>query len=307
MNKSTTAEAGEVKGKLMGNKEHEQMFLNKYSMIAMESDCDDVDLEQTIADEATSPMRVPSFDHTASHVNLKIRDSIVTAKWSSYFKNKDEDSFEKIREQPKRRTDAEYVSLSSLPVYNNPLSSTDTRKTKDICNAIRNISKMKRSKFEESKSPLNSSTSSEETSEFKLDPKFIKQCGCPSILIVDDQYINRFIIQQFCEKYGIKSKEAEDGQEAIDIIRQEATKVCCEGIHMVLMDLNMPVMGGIESAFKLTRMKMRHEINQDLRIVAVTAFPSESEKEKCFKVGMTDFYIKPFTFNNFTRLISTKS
>jgi CheY-like chemotaxis protein len=41
---------------------------------------------------------------------------------------------------------------------------------------------------------------------------------------VDDQYINRFIIKQFCDKYGIISMQAEDGQEAIDIVKEESTK-----------------------------------------------------------------------------------
>ena len=44
---------------------------------------------------------------------------------------------------------------------------------------------------------------------------FNKECGCPSILIVDDQYINRFIILKYAEKYGIICDEAEDGAEAL--------------------------------------------------------------------------------------------
>lgn len=138
-----------------------------------------------------------------------------------------------------------------------------------------------------------------------IQPHYIKDCGCPSILIVDDQYINRFIIQQFCDKYGIRWTQAEDGQEAIDVIKEEHTKACCNGIKLVLMDLNMPVLGGIEAAKKIRILQRKREISRDLTIVAVTAFPSESEKDKCFSVGMKQFFVKPFTITNFLKLIST--
>ena len=54
----------------------------------------------------------------------------------------------------------------------------------------------------------------------------MKTCGCPSILIVDDQYINRFIITEYCKKLGLLFVEAENGQEAVDIAKEEARKLC---------------------------------------------------------------------------------
>jgi CheY-like chemotaxis protein len=46
------------------------------------------------------------------------------------------------------------------------------------------------------------------------------------------------------------------------------------------MDLNMPVLGGIEASKLILEDKNRHHISQDTQIIAVTAFPTESEKEK---------------------------
>jgi CheY-like chemotaxis protein len=42
----------------------------------------------------------------------------------------------------------------------------------------------------------------------------------------------------------------------------------------------MPILGGIEAAYQLSQLKKHHEISQNTKIVAVTAFPAESEKEK---------------------------
>lgn len=130
-----------------------------------------------------------------------------------------------------------------------------------------------------------------------------KPCGWASILVVDDQYINRFIIQQYAEKYNIPIDEAEDGEEAVSKVKEAGHKRCCRGYSLILMDLNMPVMGGIEATRELIKSKIRHEILPYIEIVAVTAFVSDKEKDKCLKVGMTDFIPKPFTINDFVRLV----
>ena len=54
----------------------------------------------------------------------------------------------------------------------------------------------------------------------EIDEMFQKHCKCPGILIVDDQYINRFIILQYAIKYNIKRDEAEDGEEAVNKVRE---------------------------------------------------------------------------------------
>lgn len=66
----------------------------------------------------------------------------------------------------------------------------------------------------------------------------------------------------------------------------------------------MPVMGGIEAAREIIKLKIRHEVLPYIEIIAVTAFVSEKEKEKCLRVGMTDFIPKPFTITDFVRIIS---
>jgi hypothetical protein len=57
-----------------------------------------------------------------------------------------------------------------------------------------------------------------------IDPKYKKNCGCPGILIVDDQYMNRFIVQEYCAKYSVECFVAEDGKEAVECVSQAANK-----------------------------------------------------------------------------------
>ena len=114
----------------------------------------------------------------------------------------------------------------------------------------------------------------------EIQPIFTKACGCASILIVDDQYINRFIILKYAEKYGIICEEAEDGEEAVNKCKQAGKKNCCKGFNLVLMDLNMPIMGGIEATQEIIKAKINHEVSPCIEIIAVTAFVSEKEKEK---------------------------
>lgn len=70
------------------------------------------------------------------------------------------------------------------------------------------------------------------------------------------------------------------------------------------MDLNMPVMGGVEAAIEITKMRENFEVNPSMKLVAVTAFPSKTEEEKWYKVGFDDFFSKPFKISHFLKLVS---
>ena len=102
---------------------------------------------------------------------------------------------------------------------------------------------------------------------FYVDPKFLKPWKCPSILIVDDQFINRYIIEQYCAKYQVPCSTAEDGLEAVKQVKEAAIKDWWEGFHLILMDLNMPHLGGIEATKLILESQSRFEASQDLAII----------------------------------------
>ena len=62
-----------------------------------------------------------------------------------------------------------------------------------------------------------------------------------NVLVVDDNQINRLLINKVLSKWGANTEYAENGQEAIDRIEGE------HDLDVVLMDIHMPVMGGLEA------------------------------------------------------------
>ena len=104
------------------------------------------------------------------------------------------------------------------------------------------------------------------------------------VLVVDDNQINRLLINKILTKWGVKTEFAENGVEAIEKI--EATP----NYDVILMDLNMPKMGGIE-AVEILRAKPDSYFQQ-LHIIALTASILNPEAGEIG--GMNDYILKPF-------------
>jgi len=107
-----------------------------------------------------------------------------------------------------------------------------------------------------------------------------------NVLVVDDNQINRLLINKVLSKWGATVEFAENGQEAIEKIESNAN------LDVVLMDIHMPVMGGLE-ATQIIRAK-EGEYYQQLPIIALTASMLNSEINEIGKSGMNDYILKPF-------------
>jgi len=105
------------------------------------------------------------------------------------------------------------------------------------------------------------------------------------LLIVEDNIINQKVLTNILKPSGIKIEIANDGQEAVNMIKN-ASK---EKFDLVLMDINMPVMDG----YMATEMIRLNSEFDTLPIVAFTALALESEKQKIFNSGMNAFLVKP--------------
>ncbi len=105
-----------------------------------------------------------------------------------------------------------------------------------------------------------------------------------NILVVDDNHSNQFLISKFMEKRGIKHKIIENGKDAVDCVNNDK-------YNLVLMDINMPVMDGLEA----TRQIRENEklTGRHIPIVAMTAQAFKSDIDKCFEAGMDDYLAKP--------------
>ncbi|MDQ8194188.1 ATP-binding protein [Coraliomargarita sp. SDUM461004] len=103
------------------------------------------------------------------------------------------------------------------------------------------------------------------------------------ILVVDDQNDNRLVAQALIQSYKGEAITATNGQEAITLCQQER-------FDLVLMDLSMPVMGGIEACEWI---RAHTGPNQTAPIVAVTANVSHTVEEACYNAGMNAYISKP--------------
>ena len=102
------------------------------------------------------------------------------------------------------------------------------------------------------------------------------------ILVVDDYSLNLEIVTAFLQDARCLVTVAHHGREALEHLRHEV-------FDAVLMDVQMPVMDGYEA----TRAIRQQAQWRDLPVIAMTANVMESDREKCFAVGMNDFIPKP--------------
>lgn len=104
------------------------------------------------------------------------------------------------------------------------------------------------------------------------------------ILVVEDEPINQMVAEAILEEAGLSVDFGNNGQEALD-------KVATQHYDLVLMDMQMPVLDGLEA----TR-KIRDVISlQALPIIAMTANAFNEDMERCYRAGMDDFLSKPVT------------
>ena len=102
------------------------------------------------------------------------------------------------------------------------------------------------------------------------------------ILLAEDNEINQMIVEEFLESTKVLITKAENGQKAVEAITNGS-------FDLVLMDMQMPVMDGLEA----TRIIRTLPNGKDIPIVAVTANAQEQDKQKAFASGMNDFLSKP--------------
>ncbi len=105
------------------------------------------------------------------------------------------------------------------------------------------------------------------------------------VLVVEDNAVNRQVVNAHLKKHNFNVFQAENGVMALEQIEQHPE------IDIVLMDMQMPVMDGIECTKQVRQvLDMR-----DLPIIALTANAYDDDRKRCLEVGMNDFLAKPFT------------
>ncbi len=133
--------------------------------------------------------------------------------------------------------------------------------------------------------PPDSDDVSEEIDDSGRKAKHMAALEGKRVMVVDDHPINRRLAENILELYGAKVLSAADGKEALDLLNTEP-------IDLVLMDVHMPGIDGLE----VTK-KMRSEYDDPisrLPVVAMTASALQNDLRLCRDAGMNAFVSKPF-------------
>ena len=109
-----------------------------------------------------------------------------------------------------------------------------------------------------------------------------------SILVVEDNPVNQKLLVIFLEKAGFNVTVASNGQEAVDIIKNNRE------FNVIFMDIHMPNMNGYEATEKIRRSDKMDALT--VPIIAVTADAFKETEEKVLLCGMNGFISKPINF-----------
>lgn len=105
------------------------------------------------------------------------------------------------------------------------------------------------------------------------------------VLLAEDNIVNQKVAVGILKKLGYRSLVVENGSEALQILTRKKFK-------LVLMDVQMPVMDGIEATI-LIRRPGSGVLQPTIPIVALTAHAMQGDREKCLAAGMNDYIAKP--------------
>lgn len=107
------------------------------------------------------------------------------------------------------------------------------------------------------------------------------------ILVVEDNDLNAKFAEIVLGKYNVKIDFATNGKLALE-------KFLKKDYDLILMDIQMPLMNGIETTAEIRKYEKQFSTEKPVIIIAVTAFALENDREHCLENGMDDYLTKPY-------------
>ena len=188
----------------------------------------------------------------------------------------------KHHESSNLKNSSEILSMSPKLPWESDHTVLDEKS--EICNKLK-----KYSDFNKIKATTNE--------KIPIEPKVRKQL----VLVTDDVYSNRMVIKTMLNNLKVSAIEAINGEDAVSIIKKFFCEDSEADIQLILMDLSMPVMDGIEATVEIRKLEKSNKRKFMIPIIAVTAHNGTSDKNACFKAGMQDYVLKPVS----TRVIKS--
>jgi len=115
------------------------------------------------------------------------------------------------------------------------------------------------------------------------------------ILVVEDDHVSSVSMAMLLHKFKTKPTAAEDGSRALEALRLDR-------FDLVLMDVQMPVMDGVE-ATQAIRSGLAGEESRNIPIVALTAYAMNGDRERFLQAGMDDYLAKPVNMADLERVL----
>ena len=129
-----------------------------------------------------------------------------------------------------------------------------------------------------------------------LDPQMAERHPL-KILLAEDNLVNQKLALRLLQQMGYRADVAANGIEAIEAIERQRYDV-------VLMDVQMPEMDGLEASRRITA---KWKVQERPRIVAMTANAMQGDREECLAAGMDDYVTKPIRVDELVRALSVST
>jgi len=117
--------------------------------------------------------------------------------------------------------------------------------------------------------------------------------GGEKILLVEDNAVNRDLTQFLLESQGYQVREAATAEEAFEILKTERP-------HLIVMDIQLPGMDGLEATKKLKR----NPATRDIPVVAVTSYAMKGDRESATAAGCVGYITKPIDKTTFLQQVA---
>jgi CheY-like chemotaxis protein len=119
-----------------------------------------------------------------------------------------------------------------------------------------------------------------------------------SVLVIDDNIINRKLAVSALHKLGYHAEMAESGPEALHMLQQNPG-----AYPLILMDILMPQMDGYTTTREIRRLEQEHDLAQHT-IIALTAKARKRDREECLAAGMDDYMSKPLQLSTLKAVLA---
>jgi CheY-like chemotaxis protein len=115
------------------------------------------------------------------------------------------------------------------------------------------------------------------------------------VLLVEDNPVNQLIGQEFLQALGLPVRTVDDGEQALVACMEKPPS-------LVLMDLQMPGMDGLEATRRLRQMQAEHRW-PGAPIIALTAHAADSDRHACLSAGMNEMLTKPLGLETLRQML----